>query len=428
MRRRSARTGLWRHPDFVRLWAAETVSIFGSLVTRTALPFTAILTLDATPLQIAALRVADLVPGFLAGLVAGAWVDRWPRRPILIAADLGRAGLLLLIPAAALADVLNLELLLVVAFATGVLTTFFDVAYQSYLPTLVRREDLVEGNSKLTASASVAEFGAFGLGGWLVQILTGPIAILLDALSFLWSAAFVWRIQTPEPPPAPLGEREPLRREVGEGLRLIARDPLLRPLAATAALLDLSFSVFGAVFLLYTTRTLDLSPGVQGMIFAVGGVSSLLGALVAGRLTARFGIGPTMIGALLLGAVGQLLIPLAPAVAVVAVAVLVGQQIVGDGAITVKEIAAVSLRQAVAPERVLGRVNGSIRFLGFGAMLVGTLLGGVLGETVGLRPTLALAGLCLGLAALILYRSPVRAVRDAPVVLPPADATPITAP
>ena len=413
------RDGLWGNPDFVRLWAAETVSIFGSLVTRTALPFTAILVLDASPIDVALLRIADLVPGFVVGLVAGAWVDRWPRRPLLIGADLGRAALLVTVPIAAWTGGLNLGLLYMVALVNGTLTTLFDVAYQSYLPTLVRRDQLVEGNSKLTASASVAEFGAFGAGGWLVQLLSGPTAILLDAVSFLWSAVLVWRIRSPEPSPPPVEERESLRREVVQGLRVVLHDPLLRPMAIAAALLDLSFSIFGAVFLLFTTRDLGLGPGIQGSIFAVGGVCSLGGALVASRVTRRFGLGRTMIGGLALATVGQVVVPLAPEVTLLAVAFLAVQQLLGDGSLTLYDIAGTSLRQTVSPERMLGRVNGSFRFLGFAAMLLGTLIGGTIGEFVGVRPALVFAAGALAAAALVLVQSPVRGVRTAPEAVEP---------
>jgi hypothetical protein len=183
--------GLWRHPDFVRLWAAATVSTFGSLVTRTALPFAAILFLDATPVDLSLLVIAELGPGFVIGLVAGAWVDRLRRRPVLIAADLGRAALLMTIPIAALGDWLSLPQLLIVAAGGSLLTVIFDVAYLAYLPSLVRRQDILDANSKVTAAGAVAEAAAFSSGGWLVQWLTAPFAILVDAVTFLGSACIV---------------------------------------------------------------------------------------------------------------------------------------------------------------------------------------------------------------------------------------------
>ncbi|MBI2760720.1 MAG: MFS transporter, partial [Chloroflexi bacterium] len=181
-------TGLWRSPDFLKLWAGETVSVFGSFIGGTALQFTAVLTLHATPLEMALLVAMSQAPALVAGLMAGVWIDRLRRRPILIAADVGRALLLVSIPLSYAAGVLRIEQLYTVAFLTGILTIFFDVAYQSYLPSLVKREELVEGNSRLSGSASAAEFSGFSLAGWMVQVLGGPIAILIDALSFVWSA------------------------------------------------------------------------------------------------------------------------------------------------------------------------------------------------------------------------------------------------
>ena len=190
---------LWRHGDFVKLWTATTVSVFGSLVTRTALPFTAILALDATPWQVGALHACEIGAQMLTGLAAGVWVDRARRRPIMIASDLGRAIVLVWIPVAAALRVLRIEHLYIVAFIAGVLTECFSVADASYLPTLIPRDKLLEGNSKLHASSSVSEVGAFGIAGWLVQWLTAPIAILVDAISFVLSAIFIGLIRAPEP-------------------------------------------------------------------------------------------------------------------------------------------------------------------------------------------------------------------------------------
>ncbi|HEU5430723.1 MAG TPA: MFS transporter [Thermomicrobiales bacterium] len=411
------RRGLWAHADFFRLWTASTVSIFGTLITRTALPFAAILVLGAGPLALGALSIAQLLPAFAIGLVAGAWVDRLRRRPIMIAADLGRAALLATIPAAAVGGVLTLPHLYLVAFATSALSVFFDVAYQSYLPSLVGRADLIEGNAKLTAAGAVAEAGAFSVGGVLVQALTAPIAILVDAVSFLWSAFLIGRIAAPEPSPRG-SHAEPqaanLRREIGDGLRAVRNDAALLALAGSSTLVQFTFGVGGTIYLLYVNQELGFSPGVLGVIFAAGGVSSLTGALVAGRLT-RFGIGAVMIAALLLGSVGQALAPLAGSVGMAAAAaLLVAQQLISDSAITVYDIHDVSLRQALAPERVLGRVVASIKALEAGAMLAGALLGGILGERAGLRPTLFLSAGVMALAAVWLALSPVRNIRRTP--------------
>ncbi|MEO6043984.1 MAG: MFS transporter, partial [Tepidiformaceae bacterium] len=292
---RSKFTGLWRHPDFVRLWAGETISIFGTLIGGLALSFTAILWLDASALQISILTGAQFVPGFLVGLIAGVWVDRLKSRPIMIVADIGRFVALATIPLAALFDLLTIWQLYAVALTASTLTVFFDVAYQSYLPTLVAREELVEGNAKLTASASVAEVGSFSLSGWLVQLLSGPGAVLIDAVSFLGSAFFLARIRTEEPPPMPEHERTGIWHEAKAGLQIVFHEPIVRSLAVANAIAVCGGRILGVVFLLYLNQEVGFGPGVLGLIFAVGGVTSLGGSFLAGRAHLFGGVGPAMV-------------------------------------------------------------------------------------------------------------------------------------
>jgi MFS family permease len=414
-------TGLWRHPDFVRLWAAETVSIFGSLVTRTALPFVAILVLHASPFQIALIGIAELVPAFAVGLVAGAWVDRLRRRPILIVADLGRAALLSVIPLFALFDLLRIEHLYAVSALASILTVFFDVAYQSYLPSLIGREELVEGNSKLTASASVAEFGAFGIGGWLVQWLTAPYALLVDAASFVWSAALVWSIRRPEPPPALDEERRHILREIKEGVRFVFGNPVLRALGTSTAIFALSGRMFSAVFLFYLAGDLGFKPGLLGVVFAIGGATSFVGAIMTGRITRRVGVGPALIAALPMIALGRVLVVVVADTSWLAVALLVAQQFVSDPFWTLYEISHVSLRQAVTPDRWQGRMNASLQSLDFGGMLLGAFAGGWLGDTIGARETLLVASVVTLIAAIPLLAPAVRVLKEAPVAIAPVE-------
>lgn len=411
---RIRRTGLWAETDFLRLWGASTVSTFGTLITRTALPFTAILVLDASAFQIALLSIAELVPGFVVGLAAGVWVDRVRRRPILIGTDLGRAALLATIPLAALLGALTLVHLIVVAALTSILSTCFTVAYRSYLPAMVRREALIEGNSKLTAAQAVAEAGAFGSGGWLVQALTAPIAILVDAITFLWSAFLVWRIRVPEPPLASSNTLIDLRAEISEGLHLTLTHPVLRGLVGSNTLLNLGYAITGTVFLLYVSQEVGFDPGVLGLIFSVGGVSSLVGAALVGRVTSVLGVGTTMIAALVGVAFGQGLILFVASATLNAVGILVAQQFVADSAATIYDVITVSVRQTTTPDRLLGRVNASFNVLETGAMIVGALVGGILGEVIGLRPTIGVAVAVKLSAAVWLARSPVRAMRVAP--------------
>jgi MFS family permease len=407
-------TGLWRHPDFLKLWTAMTISDFGSMVSGTALSFTAILWLKATPIQLGLLSVANLLPKFMAGLAAGVWVDRVRRRPMMIAADLGRALLLGTIPAAALLHMLRIEQLYVVIFLTGLLTLFFDVADRSYLPSLISREALVEGNSKLTATSSAAEFGAFSIAGWLVQWLTGPIAVLIDSLSFLVSALFLGMIAAPELAPTAHAARQGMKRELLEGLSLVRGNRLLRALAASTLLLGLSGGAIGAVIVAFMVRDLGFKPGVLGMIFAVGGVTSLGGALAAEPTARRLGTGRTLVLGLLFSGLGVLLVPLAHGATLLAGVLLVAQQMITDPAHTLYDINQVSLRQSITPDRFLGRVNASLEFAGIGATLLGALAGGLLGEKIGLRSTLFAGTAGTFLAALCLRFSPVWRVKASP--------------
>ncbi len=415
--------GLWRHPDFVRLWTGQTISVFGSLITGTAISFTAILLLDASPLQVALLAASSHVPGLVFGVVAGVWVDRLRRRPVMIAADLGRAALVATIPITYAFDALTIEQLYGVALGAGVLTIFFDVAYQSYLPTLVSRDELIEGNSKLAATASVSEFAGFSVSGWLVQIFSGPIAMLVDAVSFVVSALFLRSIRRPEPAPAPAEDRIGALREAAEGMRTVARHPLLRSLAIATPLAAFGTGMFFATYMIFVTRGLGFSPGVLGVIFGLGGISSLVGAIVAGPAARRFGPGPAMIAGMAMMGVSMLFIPIARGETALAAGLLIAQQISGDGMFMVADINATSLRQSIAPERMLGRVNAFNRMLDLGFTLAGILIGGAIGETVGLRPALYIGAGSMLAAACWLLISPVRRVLTAPALDEPLPIT-----
>jgi MFS family permease len=280
-------------------------------VTLLALPLTAALTLQAGPAQMGVLAAVETAPFLLIGLPAGAWVDRLRRRPVMIAADVGRALMLAAIPAAWLLGGLTIELLYAVGLLAGCLTVFFDVAYQAYLPALVERDELVEGNSKLELSRSTAQIVGPGLAGGLVQAIGGPPAILIDAVSFALSGFCLGLIRRAEPAPRTAGGRGRLWAEIGEGLRLVVGSPVLRGIAGCTGTWNLFGSIVQAVLVLFATRELGLEPGALGLIFAVGGAGAVLGALLADRATRRFGTGPVIIGAAAIGAASWLLIPLA---------------------------------------------------------------------------------------------------------------------
>ena len=421
---------LWRNGAFVRVWSAATISIFGSLITRMALPFVAILVLQAGPLEVSLLRSLDVLAALLFGLIAGVWVDRLRRRPVLIWADLGRALLLLSVPLGFVAGFLTLAQLFIVTLLTAILTTFFDAADNAYLPTVVPRRELVEANSALAASGSAAEFTAFGVSGFLIQALTAPITILLDAVSFLLSAVLLGTIRVAESDPPPVAERRHMVREIRDGIAIVSRDPVLRALAIAQMSQGLLWGVFGATYLLFAFQELSLGPAAIGLIAGAGGFGSLLGAMVAGRATRRWGIGPTAIGGMLLAGIGNALVPLAPAGApLLAAGFLVGQQLVGDSGVTVYDITEQTVRQSTVENRLLGRAASTFHVASGAAQLAATLAAGLLAELIGLRWVATLAPIGAFAGAAVLWHSPVRSLRirsleDQPELLEPEPGTP----
>jgi MFS family permease len=408
-------SGLWRHPEFGKLWAGQTVSLFGSAISQLAIPLTAALVLNASPTQMGLLGAFEFAPFLLLSLFAGVWVDRLRRRPILIITDFGRALLIGSIPVAALAGVLRIEQLYVVGLLSGVLTVFFDVAYQAYLPVLVHRAHLVEGNSKLQASEAVAQIAGPGLAGVLVQLITAPMAMAVDAASFLASVAFLGLIRTPEPEP----ERHQkgvssIWTELREGLAVVLGNPLLRSIAGCTATANLFGNALQAVYVLYATRQLGIGPALLGLIFAAGGPGALLGSLLAGRLARQFGLGATIIGSSVVSALSTLLIPLASGPTLVVAGILMLASFSVGMTNPIYNINQVSLRQAITPDRLQGRMNASVRFLVWGTIPIGALMGGLLGEALGLRPTIAAMALCTLLAPLWVLFSPVRTLRTQP--------------
>lgn len=401
---------LWSNRDFRRLWAAQTVSQFGSQISGLALPLVAIVTLDASTFQVAVLSVLGWAPFFFLSLPAGAWIDRLPRRPILITADWARALALASVPAAYFLDAMTLAQLYAVELVVGTFTVFFDLSYQSYLPSLVERDELSDGNAKLEISRSAAQVAGPGAAGLLVRTLTAPYAILADAVSFLVSGLFLSRIKRVEsrPQPSPQG-RAGLRAEIVEGLRFVLRHPLLRPIVAFVAASNLFVNMLFAVFLVYMVRELELSAQTIGIMFSVGNVGSLIGALTATRLARRIGIGPSLISSATAGAFGLLLVPLASGS--FAIPFLVGANLLWGFFVLNYYVTAISLIQAVTPAHLLGRTNASRRFVVQGVIPVGALLGGGLGTWLGLRATVAIGAAGAVVALLPLLRSPLRTLK-----------------
>ncbi|MBA3414719.1 MAG: MFS transporter [Chloroflexia bacterium] len=417
---------LGRHPDFLRFWGAQAVSQLGTHVSALALPLLAATTLAASPFETGLLAALGWLPFLLVGLLAGVWVDRWPRRPVMIVADVGRAALFAVVPAAWLLDALTMEVLYAVALLAGTLTVFFDVAYLSYLPALIDRRQLVAGNSRLEATASAAQIVGPGVGGVLVRVLGGPLALLIDAGSFLVSGALLWRIRTPEPPPAPRRVQSGVWREIGEGLSLVRQSDVLRALVLASATVQVAGFAFLAVYILFMTRDLGLDAGQVGLVLATGGVGALAGSVVAGPARARFGQGPTIVGAMFLFGATGLLVPLALLVPRWALPLVVASEFLQWMAIVAYDVNALSLRQAMVPDRLAGRVNGTVRFLVWGLRPVGSLLGGVLGGAIGLAGTLVAGEIGMLVAFAWLLRSPLRTLREA-VPFPDPGPSPLRA-
>ncbi len=410
--------GLLRNPDFAKLWAGETISLFGSHVTELALPLTAVLTLDASPGQLGLLGAARFAPFLLVTLFAGVWADRSRRRPILIGANVGRAAALAVIPLLAATDQLRIEHLYSIAFVVGALTVLFDVSYVTVVPSLVRRDELVEANSVMQASASVAEVGGPGLGGMLVSLFSAPVAIAVDAVTYVVSTLTLAGIRKPEPHPERGSERATVSGQIREGLGVTFGDPRLRAMAISAGLYNLFEQSIFVLLALYVTRDLDLSPATLGLVLSLGAVGALLGSVLANRVRRRMGIGRAYVWAHALD-LALLLLPVASELPYPAV-VMAGAFILNGVALGLTNVYSVTLRQTLTPGRLLGRMNASYRFLTYGAIPVGALIGGAVAEAVGVRNAIALGTAGLLIAPAFVFLSPMRSL----VTLPNAHADP----
>jgi MFS family permease len=396
----------------MKLWAGQSISEFGTQVSALAIPLVAVIGLEASAFEVAALEAVQFMPFILFTLPAGVWVDRLSRRRVLIVGDAGRALLLLSIPLAYLLDVLTLGQLFVVGFLVGIFTVFFDVAYQAYLPSLVEREHLVEGNAKLQTTVSGAWIAGPGVAGALISAITAPYAILVDALSFVVSGGFTVRIRKAERPPAHEERQARMRTELWEGLRYVLGHRLLRPQAISTGVGNFFGNVVYSILVVFAVRTLHLSPALIGVAFMGGGIGWLIGSLSATRLGSSLGVGrATVLGASAAGP-GTLLTALAPTG--FPLPFLIAGGIVGGFGAVVYNIQQVSLRQTITPERLQGRMNSVMRFLVWGTIPLGALTGGALASTVGLRTTLLVGAIGGFTSVLPILLSPIRSLQGFP--------------
>jgi MFS family permease len=398
---------VWANRDFVRLWIGQTISRFGSHVGVAGVGYAALLTLRASPEQMGLLGALGMLPALLVGLFAGVWVDRLRKRPLLIGADLGRAAVLCTVPITAFAGALRIEQLYVVAAFMGVLDVLFVVADPAYLPTLVAEAQLVEGNSKIAVSSSMAEVAGPALAGTLVQLLTAPFAILLDAVSYLVSAACLGRIRAREPEPKP---HEPGRvlRDILDGLRAVWNNPVLRAVAVSAATAQFFGSFYMVLYALYMIRVLHQTPLMVGVGVGIGGIGALVGAFVAERVVRKLGLGRGVIAATLAGALTQPFFLLAGAPPNLVFAGIIFMQFFGDVAWTHYDVIELTIRQTAAPPQLLGRVTASMHVLARALTPLAAILAGTLASRIGPTHTLTIAWFGILASVVPLLLSPVR--------------------
>ena len=411
--RSKARGSLIWHRDFRRLWAGQSVSELGSQVSFLAVPLVAVITLHATTLEVGLLTASSTAAFLLVGLPAGAIVDRLRRRSVLIWADIGRALTFGSVPVAAAFGVLTIGQLFAVTLIAGVMTVFFDVAYQSYLPSLIGRPNLVEGNAKLQGSASVAQVVGPSAAGGLIELVRAANAIAVDAASFVVSVISVLAIKEREPAPVPAHERPSIRHEIGEGLSFVFRHPILRAIAGTTSTSNFFSGVQTAVEVVFLVRVLHQPPGVIGLLFGAGSVGGILGAFSASRVARLLGGARATILAAGFSGLASLLLPLAGrglSLSLFAIGFFFS-----SFAVLVYNVNQVSFRQRLCPERLLGRMNATMRFVVWGTLPLGGVLGGFLGTIIGVRNSLWVSGAGGTLAVLWLLASPMRAMHDFPI-------------
>jgi MFS family permease len=404
---------LLRGPDFRNLWLGQSVSLVGDQVTLIALPLAAVLVLHADAAEMGYLTAAELIPHLLFSLPAGAWLERVERRRwLMIATDVGRAGLLASIPIAYALDALTFAQLYAVAFLAGTLAVVFDISYMTLYVAVTRREDYVEANSLLNGSRAFSYVAGPSLGGVLVQILSAPAALVLDAVSYVASALFLGRIRAEEPPlePAEGG----MFAQVREGARFILRHDILRPSLISVATLNFFNFVFAALFILYATRELHVRAGALGLVLGAGAVGGLLGAVVTGRLSRRLGVGPAFVLGMVLFPAPLLLVPLAGGPKSVVLAMLFTAEFFSALGVMILDITAGAIITAFTPDRLRSRATGALRFVNYGVRPLGALAGGALGSAFGLRPTLWFAAAAGVLGVLWLVPSPVPRLLELP--------------
>jgi MFS family permease len=404
---------LLREDNFRKFWLGQTISLFGDQITYIALPLTAVLVLDASASEMGYLGAAALLPHLFFALPAGVWLERVARRrQVMILADVGRAGLLASVPLAYAFDSLTFTQLYIVAFATGTLAVLFDISYSTLYVAVVERERYIDANSLLHGSRSFSYIAGPSVGGALVQLLSAPAALAADALSFVGSALFLGRLEAPEPPLERRTTRT--RDEVKEGLAFLFRNSILRPALCGTATLNFFNYAFWALFLLYATEELGIKAGTLGLVLGVGAFGGLTGAVVAGRIGRRIGIGPAFILGMVLFPAPLLLVPLAGGSEAKILAMLFVAEFLSGLGVMILDINASAFMIALTPDRLRSRTTGAFNFVNWGIRPLGSLAGGALGAALGLRPALWLSSVAALAGVLWLLPSPIPGLRELP--------------
>ncbi|MCX4703796.1 MFS transporter [Streptomyces sp. NBC_01373] len=401
---------MWRDSDFRRLWVGQTASQLGEHTGLVVLPLFAVLTLNASATQLGVLRAVGQAPILLLALFVGAWVDRWRTRTVMVLTDVGRTLALGAAAVAGLFGLLGLPALFVIAFAIGALSVFFDVAYQASLVRLVRRDQLVRGNSALEGSRSAAQIGGPALGGALVSLLSAPIAAAAGALFFALSFLSIRRIRRVESAPERPERPSWVWRRIHEGLRFVARDTALRTVCLASAAFQFSFAAVMTVYLLFLPRELHLSGTAVGLALAATGPGALLGSVLAARLPNRFGYGPVLVAAAALGDGVFLCVPALHGSSAVTVPALLAVSFVFGVGGQLVNVAVMAVRQTVTPDGMQGRAAATITFVGMGLSPLGSLFGGFLAAEWGLRTSLLATAAGMLLSPVVMALSPLARV------------------
>jgi MFS family permease len=403
----AASPGVMANPDFAKLWAGETVSRIGSQVTQFAMPLVAVLSLNATVFEVGVLNALRFVPVIFVSLFAGVWLDGRRRRPVLICCSLANALLIGLVPLSASLGFLSIGLLCAVALLVGTLTVVFDVGALSYVPFLVPRQDLPSANSKIQASNAFAGIAGPGIAGLLIGLVTAPVTLSADAVSYLFSAAGLLSIRRPEPAPDPAAVRPSVRRSIAEGFHAVYGTPLLRALLTQSALLNIGFGAISTVFTVYGLRVLHLSPLRLGVAVGALAVGALAGSLGASRVQDLLGFGRTLTVAILGVCLSPLLLLIPSGGSGLAMVALIAGWLGHGCGISIWNVNTITMRQALTPMHVLARMNATYRMLLFGALPLGAMAGGLLGSAFGLRHAMVISALLLTTPILWIFFSPV---------------------